>query len=183
TLYTATAAGLRAAGLGGERPCRVSPGSAQHSIACCEAAVALELRYPACRVAGEPELRRTATRGRPGAPGSAPLALCAVPLAGRVGPSTHRADLAVLPPNRGAPLAVEVELTVKAPRRLLAICTAWARSREVAGVLYLVTPPVRPALERALAAARAGSGIGVADLDDLLARSGAPFADAVTSAP
>ncbi len=180
-LYTVTAAGLRAVGLADARPSRVSAASAQHAIACCEVAVALGRRYPTSRIAGEPELRAA---GRPSSALHAdPIALCTVPIRGRGALDRHRADLAVLPSRGLGPMAVEVELTVKAPRRLLAICTAWARSRDVAGVLYVVTPVVRPALERALTAARADSRIALADLDELLSAAGAPFGSSVTSTP
>jgi hypothetical protein len=63
------------------------------------------------------------------------------------------------------PVAVEVELTVKAPRRLAEICRAWARCRCVAGVLYLAPPEVRRALERAIDQAQAGERIAVLGLD------------------
>jgi hypothetical protein len=48
------------------------------------------------------------------------------------------------------PVAVEVELSVKSPRRLANICRAWARCRCVAGTLYLVSPGVGQAVERAV---------------------------------
>jgi hypothetical protein len=54
------------------------------------------------------------------------------------------------------PVVVEVELTVKAPRRLTAICRAWARCRTVAGVLYLAPANVERALSRAVAEVHAG---------------------------
>ena len=67
--------------------------------------------------------------------------------AGRYAGSTglHRPDLVLLrrPRRRLAlPVAVEVELTVKAPQRLRAICRAWARCSQVAGVVYLVSRAV-----------------------------------------
>jgi hypothetical protein len=43
----------------------------------------------------------------------------------------------------------------------------------VAGVLYVVTASVRPAVERAVAAARAQERIALAELDELVARSSA----------
>ena len=82
---------------------------------------------------GERELRRE-ERER-----GAPLASAQLGSGPDGGPLLHRPDL-VLWPNTSAdplPVAVEVELTVKAPRRLLEICRAWARCRAVAGVLYL----------------------------------------------
>jgi hypothetical protein len=160
-LYTATAAGLRSIGLGRARPGQVSAAGAAHAVVCCEAAIALERSFPTSRVVGEPEIRSS--------DGAAAATRASVPLGGRSGPSTHRADLAILPADRsnGRPVAVEVELTVKAPRRLEAICRAWARSRQVAGVIYVVSPPVCPAVERAVAVAQAQAQIAVVDLAGL----------------
>ena len=67
----------------------------------------------------------------------------------------------------GLPVAVEVELTVKAPQRLAEICRAWARCRCVAGVLYLGPPEVRRALERAIEQVDAGERIVVLGLDSV----------------
>jgi hypothetical protein len=71
------------------------------------------------------------------------------------------------------PVAVEVELTVKAPRRLVEICRGWARCRQVAGVLYLTTDPVQRALERAIEETRAGDRIVAVPLSALLPRGAA----------
>ena len=61
-------------------------------------------------------------------------------------------------------MAVEVELSVKAPRRLDAICRAWARCREVGGVLYLAAPEAERALLRAVEQADAAARIVVVPL-------------------
>jgi hypothetical protein len=161
SLYTATSAGLRAAGLSGLDPCRVSPANARHAIVCARVAAVLEHAYPDHHVMGERELRR-AERERSAALASAHLG------AGPDGAALlHRPDLVLWPPDSGPerlPIAVEVELTVKAPRRLLAICRAWARCRCVAGVLYLATPEVRRPLGRAIAGAQAGDRIALVAL-------------------
>jgi hypothetical protein len=62
---------------------------------------------------------------------------------------------------------VEVELAVKAPRRLAAICRAWARCREVAGVLYLAAPAAERALTRAIVDGDASPRVLVVPLDAL----------------
>jgi hypothetical protein len=157
-LYTLTSGGQRALGLPGAKPLAVSASRTAHMIACCEAAAALELLYPERRLAGEAELLRS----RAG--------LASVEVGGRYAPASHRADLALLAATSSPalPLAVEVELTVKEPRRLLAICVAWARCREVEGVLYVVTPGVRPAIERAVKGARAQRRIEIVGLDVLI---------------
>src|SRR5271154_784592 len=160
-LFTVTPAGMRAAGVRGLEPCRVSAANAAHSIVCADVAAALERCYPDHRVLGERELRRD-ERERGAAIASAFLGR------GSHGvPMLHRPDLVLWPTGRaaGLPVAVEVELTVKAPARLHAICLAWARCTCVAGVLYLAPPEVWRALERALAGAHAGERIVVVALD------------------
>jgi len=141
-LYTLTCAGWRACGLPGRGPRRVSASNALHQITCAEAAAGLEHCYPEHFAIGERALR------------------C----------GEHRPDLLLCPRDELAgelPVAVEVELTVKAPRRLAAICRAWARCRDVAGVLYLATPPAERALRRAISAAGAGPEVVVVPLSAL----------------
>jgi hypothetical protein len=167
SLYTASRAGLRIAALLGLDPCRVSASNANHLIVCAWVAAALERCYPDHAVLGERELRRD-ERER-----GAPLASARLGIAPDGGPLLHRPDLVLWPEGHesedrlegGLPVAVEVELTVKAPRRLAEICRAWARCRCVAGVLYLAPPEVRRALDRAIDQAQAGERIAVLGLD------------------
>jgi hypothetical protein len=162
-LYVATAAGLRVAGLPGFEPARVSAANARHAIACAAAAGALACAYPGYVVSGERELRRDEN-----AYGEA-LASARLPArAGWEREHLHRPDLVLWPRAGGLPVAVEVELTVKAPRRLLEICTAWSRCRCVAGVLYLASREARRPLERALREAHAGAQIALLDVAELL---------------
>jgi hypothetical protein len=154
---------MRACGLRGLDPCRVSSSNALHLIECARVAAALERCYPDHRVLGERELRRDEREyGR---------ALASARLARGLGggPSLHRPDLVLWPERSGEalPVAVEVELTIKAPRRLLEICRAWARCRCVAGVLYLAPSEVERALARAIERAQAGERIAVVPLSAL----------------
>lgn len=160
-LYTVTRAGLRAGGLVGLAPARVSAAGAEHAIACAAAAVALERAYPEHRLLGEPELRSGAALGV-----AAPMAALGRGADGRR--ALHRPDLALWPVTGGLPVAVEVELTVKAPRRLLEICRGWARCREVAGVLYLASPSVQGPLRRAIDQADAGGSVVALPLASLI---------------
>jgi hypothetical protein len=162
-LYTVTRAGLRATGLEGLDPCRVTVANAAHAIACAGVAAALERRYPDHWVLGERELRRD-ERAR-----GIELASARLGRAPDGGQLLHRPDLVLWPsgPGSGLPVAVEVELTVKAPRRLRGICMAWARCRCVSGVLYLAPPEVGRALARAIERASAGERIVVVPLDAL----------------
>jgi hypothetical protein len=153
-LYTLTRAGMRAADVRGLDPCRVSVANAPHAIACAEAAATLELAYPDHRVMGERELRREEHEA-----GTA-LASAALGVGPDGAPALHRPDLVLWPqgPGERLPVAVELELTVKAPARLAEICRAWARAGCVAGTLYLagehVERPLRRAIERAGASER-----------------------------
>jgi hypothetical protein len=162
-LYTATRAGLRVCGISGLDPCRVSASNALHSIACAEAAAALERCYPDHRVLGERELRRDEREC------GAPLASATLGTAPVGGSLLHRPDLVLWPEASGdeLPVAVEVELTIKAHARLVDICRAWARCRCVAGVVYLAPPEVERALQRAVAKAHAGERIALVALDAL----------------
>jgi hypothetical protein len=175
-LYAATRSGLRAAGQRGLDPCRLSTANAPHAIACASVAAALERCYPDHRVLGERELRRDEREC------GAPLASAPLGLGPHGGPLLHRPDLVLWPlgpplvPGQtreqhasadARPVAIEVELTVKAPQRLLEICRAWARCRCVAGVLYLARPEAARALARAVEKTQAGERIVVVSLDAL----------------
>jgi hypothetical protein len=164
TLYAATRSGLRMSGLSGFEPCRVSVANAPHAIACAEVAAALERAYTDHRVMGERELRRDERAS------GTQLASARLGFGPDGAPLLHRPDL-VLWPERSRqtlPVAIEVELTVKAPRRLIEICRAWARCRCVAGTLYLTTPEVRRPLARAIDRAQAGERIVLVTLDALV---------------
>ncbi len=81
-------------------------------------------------------------------------------------PGLHRPDLALIGRDNRV-LAVELELSIKAPRRLQAICRAYARSRHLAHVYYLATPAVQRAVSRAIAEVRAKDRVAVLALDDV----------------
>jgi hypothetical protein len=156
-LYTVTRAGLRAAGAPDLAPASVSAAGAAHAGACARVAASLETAYPGHAVLGEPALRAAVRAGE--------LRLPAPRLPGRPAgaPRSHRPDLVLVPQEARdrLPVAVEVELTVKSPERLEAICVAWARERTIGGVLYFAAAPVRAPLERAISRAGAEGRIVV----------------------
>jgi hypothetical protein len=164
-LYTATRTGLRASGLRGLEPCRISVANAPHAIECARVAAALEHAYPDHPVMGERELRRDERES------GTPLASASLGSGPGGGTLLHRPDIVLWPQSPSTserlPVAVEVELTIKAPRRLLEICRAWARCRCVAGTLYLVAPDVQRPLARALERAQASGRIAVVALEAL----------------
>jgi hypothetical protein len=169
-LYTATRAGLRASGLHGFEPCRVSVANAPHMIECARVAAALEQAYPDHCVMGERERRRDEREA------AAPLASARLGRGLGGTPLLHRPDIVLWPQDASSddqlPVAVEVELTIKAPRRLREICRAWARCRCVAGTLYLVAPDVQRPLARAIAQAQATGRIAAVPLAALVCDDG-----------
>lgn len=173
-LYTATSAGMRAAGCRFES-CRVGPGCAQHLIVCAAVAAGLECCYPTHLISGERELRLQERES------SARIASALLP-PGQAGKGlTHRPDLVLWPREGDAgalPLAIEVELTVKSPKRLQAICRAWARCDLVAGVLYAAAAEVEAPLCRAIERANAGGRVLVLPLESIPG----PIAQAIPSA-
>jgi len=114
TLYTITRAGLRASGTVGVQPCRVSNANAQHLIACAGVAAGSSRCYPDHHVLGERDLRRR-ERERGAALASARMG--SAPGGEQL---LHRPDLVLWPRegDAGLPVAVEVELAVKAPDAL-----------------------------------------------------------------
>jgi hypothetical protein len=75
-------------------------------------------------------------------------------------PRLHRPDLVLLTDE--GPIAIEVELTPKAPRRLEAIVGAWARTDRVWEVHYYCEPgQTRRAVKRAVAKVRADDKIAI----------------------
>ena len=128
SLLRATRAGLRYAGLG-LGVAVVSPGSVDHWLRCATTALALSEEFGPERVLSERELRLLKRiEGR---------AIASAKVGELPGgePRLHRPDLAVLAEERL--IAVEVELTPKAPRRLEQLIRAWRRAGWVAEVRYL----------------------------------------------
>ena len=132
-LHVLTRRGLRAAGRPELDPVAVSASGFAHLLAVARVAVALG--NAGQRVGGERELRALErAEGRP-------LASAEVGLAHDGTVALHRPDLVCW--GAGAPIAIEVELTVKAPARLQTIVRGWARSRLVGGVVYYTVPRPR----------------------------------------
>ncbi len=153
-LYLASADGLRWQGLGRLGVYRISPGGFQHAQQVAAVAVGLHLALPDWEMLSEREIR--AREGDCGEP-VASARLGELP-GGRS--AVHRPDLALLSPA-GRVVAVEVELSVKAPRRLAAICRGWARARHIGAVYYLAPPAAARAVNRAVAETRAEEQIVV----------------------
>ena len=147
TLLRATRSGLRYAGLGLE-PAIVSSGSVHHWLACVSTALQLAAEAGLDQLVSDRELRLfERIEGKP-------LASAKVGEHPDGSPALHRPDLAII--GGGLPIAVEVELTPKAPQRLLRLIRAWRRASWVEEVRYYCAPgAARRAVERAVRSARA----------------------------
>jgi hypothetical protein len=141
SLHALTRRGLGAAGCREYEPTRISVSNFGHLLAVSR--VATTLRQAGRTVGGEKELRALERAG------GAPLASAAVGIADDGSIAWHRPDLVCW--DAGLPTAIEVELTVKAPKRLRAIVRGWARSRLVGAVIYYATPATVRALASAVA--------------------------------
>jgi hypothetical protein len=154
-LLRATREGQRYVGLGALPLAVVRPGSAIHDLRCADLALRLDgERGARARVLTERELLLAErVEGRP-------LASVPVDAHGREG--LHRPDLAIV--GDDCVIAVELELTLKAPRRLAAIIRAWRRGSHVDEVRYFCgSPGIRRAVERAVSATHAGEKVRVCE--------------------
>lgn len=148
----ATRDGIRYAGLG-LPVATISPGAVDHMLRCATVAISAGRHYGHERILTEREIAfAEAIEERPIA--SAKLGS----VHGR--PRYHRADIALL--REEGTIAIEVELTPKAPQRLRAIVAAWCRASCVAEVHYLCAPgQTRKAVKRAVARVGAGDKIAI----------------------
>jgi hypothetical protein len=148
SLLRATHEGISYAGLT-LKVADVSPGAVGHWLRCASVGQRLERHYGPERVRTERELlfaEQLAER---------PLASAMMGRHPNGKPRLHRPDFSVSAAT--GTIAVEVELTPKAPRRLEAIVAAWQYAEWVAEVHYLCAPgQTHRAVVRAVAKSRAG---------------------------
>lgn len=157
TLLRASEQGIAYAGLG-LPAAKVGPGQVDHWLACADVALWAEGRWGAEAVISERELR-FAELDAP-----RPIGSCVVGELPGGRPMLHRPDLVVADGDRH--MAIEVELTTKAPRRLEQIVRSWRRARHVEKVLYVVPAgPTQRAVERAVAATHAQERVIVSELE------------------
>jgi hypothetical protein len=154
-LHVITRRGLSVVGRPELEPTAISAAGFAHLVAVARVASALDAAGH--RVGGERELRAfERAEGRA-------LASAEVGMARDGGIALHRPDLVLW--GAALPIAVEVELTVKAPERLAAIVRGWARSRITSGVLYYATPSAARALARAVRSESADRRVVALGLD------------------
>jgi hypothetical protein len=156
TLLCATRQGVAYAGLG-LPAATVTPGAVDHWLACADTALWAERRWGRDSLMSERELRFAELDA------SKPIASAIVGELPDGRPMLHRPDLVVR--NDGGTIAIEVELTPKAPGRLEMIVRAWRRARHVERTLYLVPPgPTLRAVERDFESAYAQERVTVCEL-------------------
>jgi len=159
-LYVATIEGLRWRHLQRLGVFPLSPGGFEHAERLAQVAARLEPALPGHRALTDRELRIIENdQGEP----LVSARLGELP-GGR--PALHRPDLALLGPE-GRTVAVEIELSVKAPRRLQAICRAYPRARHLDHTYYLAAPAPARALTRAVRETRTHDRITILPLDDI----------------
>jgi hypothetical protein len=156
TLLCTTPQGIAYAGLG-LPAARVGAGAVDHWLACADVAIWAERRWSRDSLMSERELRFAELDA------SKPIASAIVGELPDGRPMLHRPDLVIR--DDGHTLAIEVELTPKAPRRLEHIVRCWRRARYVERVLYMVPAgPTQRAVERAVAATHAQERVIVREL-------------------
>ncbi len=145
SLLRVTRKGLRYLGLDALPVAEVTAATAPHWLRCASVARHLyETEFRAHEVFSERDIRLAESDGQ------RPVASAKVGELPFGGPRYHRPDLAIVIP--GETIAVEVELSLKAPRRLQAILRGWRRADWVQEVRYYCAPgPVTRGLERAVA--------------------------------
>jgi hypothetical protein len=158
-LYVATAEGLRWCGLQRLGVHRLSVGGFEHARQVATAAVAVHHGLPGWTLLSEREIRVLESE--------CPEPVVSAKLGELPGgrPALHRPDLALISPEHRV-LAVEVELSVKAPRRLQAICRGYARARHISHVYYLAAPAPARAVNRGVKETRSEDRITVLAVGD-----------------
>lgn len=159
-LLRATKRGLRYVGLP-HSVAGLSPELCGHWISCARVAIVLEREHGAGALLSEREIRAAERALR------RPLASARLGEHARGQARLHRADLALR--LDGAVIAIEVELTPKAPRRLEAIVRAWRRANWVESTRYYARAgSTLDGVRRAVAKTRAEDRIDVIELEGAL---------------
>ena len=164
TLIKATMAGIDFAHLALPQA-KIGPHQVDHWLSCADVVLWAEERWGRGAVTTERELRWIElAEGKP-------IGSCVVGELPDGRPMLHRPDLLVS--GSGGRIAIEVELSVKTPRRLEAIVRSWRRARHLDEVLYLVaTGPPQRAVERAVRNVHAEERVRVAGLESVSLRNG-----------
>lgn len=162
TLLRTAQHGLDYAGLG-LAPARIAPGQVDHWLACADVALWAEGRWGEDSVRSERELRFAELEA------GKPIGSATVGELPNGRALLHRPDLLIA--HDRSRIALEVELSPKAPRRLEHLVRSWCRARDLERVLYVVPPgPTKRAVLRARERAHAEEHVEVLDLAGLSPR-------------
>lgn len=142
-LLTATAEGLRWAGLDRLAPVRISLALVPHMIASAALAAELEPTLTAERLLSDREHRAAENVA------GEPIASAIVGKQSDGRPGLHRPDFALITLGGQQVTAVEVELTLKNRTRLQRILRGYLRNQNVTVVRYHAAPPIADAVTRA----------------------------------
>lgn len=153
-LFVATAAGLRMQRLGRLGVFHVTPAGFAHAREVGAAAAAIAVGSPTRQLLGEREIRQLEREL------NRPVASIRVGREFGLDGARHLPDLALVAPD-GSCVPIEVELSMKAPRRLDRILTGYARARHVSHVYYLSDGAAARGVERAVARTRSHDRIRV----------------------
>ena len=142
-LLTATAEGLRWAGLDRLAPARISLALVPHIIASAALAAELEPMLTAERLLSDREHRAAENAA------GEPIASAIVGKQSDGRPGLHRPDFALITRGGQQVTAVEVELTLKNRTRLERILRGYLRNQNVTVVRYHAAPQIADAVTRA----------------------------------
>jgi hypothetical protein len=157
-LLTATAEGLRCAGLDRLTPARISPALVPHMIASAAFAADLEPRLVDEQLLSDREHRAAEIAAEE------PIASAIIGARRSGHEGLHRPDFALIKRDRGDVVAVEIELTLKNRTRLERILRGYLRNQNVSIVRYHAAPPIADAVQRAARAVGAEAILEVAQL-------------------
>jgi hypothetical protein len=157
-LLTATAEGLRCAGLDRLAPARISLALVPHMIASAALAAELEPRLDDQTLLSDREHRAAENAA------GEPIASAIVGRQSDGGEGLHRPDFALIAQGGQHITAVEVELTLKTRTRLERILRGYLRNQNVSVVRYHAAEPVADAVRRAARAVGADAILELAAL-------------------
>jgi hypothetical protein len=164
-LLTATAEGLRCAGLDRLTPARVTLSMVPHMIA--SAAFAAELEPV---LIDQQLLSDREHRAAENAAGD-PIASAIIGTQRHGQSALHRPDFALVKCDRDDVVAVEIELTLKSRTRIERILRGYLRNQNVSSVRYHAPPPIGDAVRRAARAVGADGILEVRPLPSVVAEA------------
>lgn len=142
-LLTATADGLRCAGLEPLKPARVSLAQVPHLLVSAGLAATLETGLDDAMLLSDREHRAAENAG------GQPIASAILGPAGDGRSRLHRPDFALVGPDGDRVIAIEVELTLKTRARLERILRGYLRNQNVSRIRYYAPANIGEAVQRA----------------------------------